>query len=127
MRLALQTGETSRALELMRINDRESAIPSIHGEHIATQGLCLAVTARPGQALAAAKRAEAATSAVEVRVLAQGIRAIVGAASGEADQGLRLLELATQLGAWDPVVVRSARLARPLTISSLSSTKRVRV
>jgi ATP/maltotriose-dependent transcriptional regulator MalT len=105
MRLAVQTGETSRALELMRINDRESAIPSIHGEHIATQGLCLAVTAQPGQALAAARRAEAATSAVEVRVLAQGIRAIVGAASGEADQGLKLLELATQLGAWDPVVV----------------------
>jgi len=105
MRLALQTGEISRALELVRLRDRESAIPSIHGEHIATQGLCLAVGERSNQALAAARRAETRTTAVEVRVLAQAIRAIVAAAAGTPDEGLRLLELATQLGAWDPVVV----------------------
>jgi DNA-binding NarL/FixJ family response regulator len=67
----------------------------------------------------AAEIAENSTTAVEVRVLAQAVRAVVAAADAEAALGSRLLDLAHELGAWDPVVValRSSR-----TLSDLLST-----
>jgi LuxR family maltose regulon positive regulatory protein len=114
MRLALQTGEINRAVELVRAHDNESAIPSIHAEHIATQGLCVAIAGRMEEALLAARSAEQLTSAVEVRVLAQAVRAIVAASQDEPDPGLALLGLAGELGAWDPVVV-ALRASRQLS------------
>jgi DNA-binding NarL/FixJ family response regulator len=111
MRLALQTGQIERALEIGRLHDDESAIPSIHAEHVATHGLCLAIANQPHEAVSAAETAESSTTAVEVRVLAQAVRAVVAAADGEVAEGSRLLDLARELGAWDPVVValRSSR------------------
>jgi DNA-binding NarL/FixJ family response regulator len=111
MRLALQTGQIERALEIGQLHDDESAIPSIHAEHVATHGLCLAIADRAEEAVSAAETAEKSTTAVEVRVLAQAVRAVVGAAGGEVVEGSRLLDLARELGAWDPVVValRSSR------------------
>jgi LuxR family transcriptional regulator, maltose regulon positive regulatory protein len=111
MRLALQTGQIDRALEIGRLQDDESAIPSIHAEHLATHGLCLAIAGRAQEAVSAAETAESSTTAVEVRVLAQAVRAVVAAADGEGGHGSRLLDLAHELGAWDPVVaaLRSSR------------------
>jgi ATP/maltotriose-dependent transcriptional regulator MalT len=114
MRLALQTGEIARSLELVRAHDNESAIPSIHAEHLATQGLCLAIAGRDQEAVAAAISAENSTTAVEVRVLSQAVRAVVAAADGDPKHGSTLLGLADELGAWDPVVV-ALRSSRPLS------------
>jgi DNA-binding NarL/FixJ family response regulator len=66
------------------------------------------------EALLAARSAEQLTSAVEVRVLAQAVRAIVAASQDEPDPGLALLGLAGELGAWDPVVV-ALRASRQLS------------
>jgi LuxR family maltose regulon positive regulatory protein len=114
MRLALETGEIERAVALVRANDNETAIPSIHAEHSATQGLCLAVAGHYSAALAAADTAESGTTAVEVRVLSQAVRAVVGAAANDADQGSAMLQIADELGAWDPVVV-ALRSSKPLS------------
>jgi ATP/maltotriose-dependent transcriptional regulator MalT len=114
MRLALQTGQVEQALELVRLPANESAIPSIHAEHMATKGLCLAVADRRDAALQAAAQADAHTSAVEVRVLSQAVRAVVAAGHDDSHDGLRLLELADDLGAWDPVVV-ALRASRALS------------
>jgi DNA-binding NarL/FixJ family response regulator len=105
MRLALSTGEVERAMELVGASDNESAIPSIHAEHLATQGLCLAIGGKHHEALQAAEQAQARTSAVEVRVLSQAVRAAVAAAEGDTREGMAMLNLANQLGVWDPVVV----------------------
>jgi DNA-binding NarL/FixJ family response regulator len=104
MRLALQTGELDRAGQLMRWRDDETAIPSLHAEHRATQGLCLAVAKQPTEALAAVATAEKMTTAVEVRVLAQAVRAVVAAHDGAFAEGRAMFSLADRLGVWDPVI-----------------------
>ena len=114
MRLALQTGQVDEALELVRPSANESAIPSIHAEYIATQGLCLAVADRQDAALQTAMQAETRSTAVEVRVLSQAVRAVVSAARGDHQEGLRMVELAHELGAWDPVVF-ALRASRALS------------
>ena len=104
MRLALQTGELEHALEFVELPDEELAIPSLHGEYLTTQALCLAVGERYEDALAAARSGEKLTTAVEVRVLAHAVRAVVGAMSGTAGGAIDLFALAGRLGTWDPVV-----------------------
>jgi DNA-binding NarL/FixJ family response regulator len=102
-RLALQTGRSAEALQWLPICTRESAIPSIRGEYLATRALCFASQGLQSECLEAATAAEDITSAVEVRVLAAAARAItdtkdVVAAANE------VWQLADQLGAWDPLV-----------------------
>jgi len=104
MRLALQTGEFDRVAELMRSPDYESAIPSLHAEHQATQGLCLAVVNEPVEALTAVTAADKMTTAVEVKVLGQAVRAVVAAHEGSSTEGAAMFSLATRYGVWDPVV-----------------------
>jgi LuxR family maltose regulon positive regulatory protein len=104
MRLALQTGELDRVAELMRSPDHESAIPSLHAEHRATQGLCLAVLGQPVEALAAVAAADKMTTAVEVKVLGQAVRAVVAARDRELSAGTAMFSMAERYGAWDPVI-----------------------
>ena len=65
-RLALQTGQREIALELVRRPHVEAAIPSIHGEYLATRALVLAVMGEESAA-EAASAAQQTSSAVEVR------------------------------------------------------------
>jgi DNA-binding NarL/FixJ family response regulator len=104
MRLALQTGEFERVAELMRSPDCESAIPSLHAEHQATQALCLAVVNEPAEALAAVTAAEKMTAAVEVKVLGQAVRGVIAAHEGRPEEGATMFALAGRYGVWDPVV-----------------------
>jgi ATP/maltotriose-dependent transcriptional regulator MalT len=104
MRLGLQTSEFDRVAELMRLPDYESAIPSLHAEHQATQGLCLAVLNEPAEALMATTASDKITTAVEVKVLGQAVRAVVAAREGRSAEGTAMFSLATRYGVWDPVV-----------------------
>ncbi len=109
-RLALQTGQQELALELVKRPDVEAAIPSIHGEYLATRALVLAVVGDDA-ASEAARSAEHTSAAVEVQALARAALAILSAFSGDTE-GLELLwEMATRTGVWDPVVfaLRSSR------------------
>ena len=80
-RLALQTGQTEIALELVRRPDVEAAIPSIHGEYLATRALVLAVTGEESAA-EAASAAQQTSSAVEVQALALAALATLSALRG---------------------------------------------
>lgn len=104
MRLALQTGELDRAAQLMRLPDNESAIPSLHAEHRATQGLCLAVAKQPLEALAAVATAEKMTTAAEVKVLGHAVRAVVRAQEGVSADAVEMFSVARRYGVWDPVI-----------------------
>jgi DNA-binding NarL/FixJ family response regulator len=124
MRLAIATGEIDRAMQLVRMQTDESAIPSMHAEHLATQGLCLAIVGQAEDALDAASAADSTTTAVEVRVLSQAVRAIVDAGAGNTGEAITMFSLAEELGAWDPVVV-ALRASRTLSdlAASLDDTK----
>lgn len=103
-RLALLTGQADVALAYVSPPDAEAAIPSLHGEYWATRGLVLACLDDASGARDAADTARRLTTAVEVRVLASSVFAIVAAKDGGADEALELWETAKELGAWDPVV-----------------------
>jgi ATP/maltotriose-dependent transcriptional regulator MalT len=103
-RLALETAQPERALEYVTPRDREVAIPSLHAEYLATRGLALAVLDRGPEALSSAREAEHLSTAVEVRTLASAVGAMVGAAEHDLAPARRLLQLASSLGTWDPVV-----------------------
>jgi ATP/maltotriose-dependent transcriptional regulator MalT len=109
-RLSLQTGQPERALETVTSPDRETAIPAIRGEYLATRAVALAVLKRDGAAEATAQEAQDTSDAVEVRVLAEVARAIMGARAGDTAAAAELWNCAANLGAWDPVVtgVRSS-------------------
>jgi ATP/maltotriose-dependent transcriptional regulator MalT len=103
-RLSLQTGQPEQALEAVASPDRETAIPAIRGEYLATRAVALAVLKRDRAAETTAQTAQETSNAVEVRVLAEVARAIVGARAGDAAAVAGLWECASALGAWDPVV-----------------------
>ncbi len=109
-RLALQTGQRDVALELVRRPDIEAAIPSIHGEYLATRALVLAVTGEESAA-EAASAAQQTSSAVEVQALALAALAILSAFEGERGALASLWQTSSQTGVWDPVVsaLRSSR------------------
>jgi LuxR family maltose regulon positive regulatory protein len=111
-RLALATGDIDSALAAVRMRDREVAIPSLHGEYLATRALVLAVHGDRNDARSSAAAATAMTTAVEVRVLAQATQAILEQDNPE--EGDRLIELATSLNVWDPVVA-ALRACPPLS------------
>jgi ATP/maltotriose-dependent transcriptional regulator MalT len=102
-RLALQTGQRDLAIALVQRPDVEAAIPSIHGEYLATRAVVLAVTG-DASAAEAASTAERTSTAVEVQTLARAAVAILAARSGETDGLATLWRFATRTGIWDPVV-----------------------
>lgn len=103
-RLALQTGELERALELVRPNATEIAIPSLHGEYLATRALTFAACGDIERAESTAAEAVRRTTAVEVKVLAVAARAVSSTGAHQANDCRALFSCARQLGAWDPVV-----------------------
>jgi DNA-binding NarL/FixJ family response regulator len=112
-RLAIETGQDDLALQTVTLPVNDVAIPSIHGEYVATRGLVLSVLGKGSEALEAAGIAERTTGAIEVRVLAQAVRAVCGAREGDPTPAQELWRVATELGAWDPVVA-AVRSFRPL-------------
>jgi ATP/maltotriose-dependent transcriptional regulator MalT len=127
MRLALQTGKFDDAVALSHVPDSESAIPSMHAEYLATQGLCLAMTSAPDAAESAARTAETMSTVAEARVTIAAVRAVTEATRGS-DGRLRLLfELAGRLGVWDPVVaaLRSSVELRELAASTVEIRSRL--
>jgi ATP/maltotriose-dependent transcriptional regulator MalT len=109
-RLALQTGQRDLAIQLVQRPDIEAAIPSIHGEYLATRAVVLAV-AGDDSAAEAASMAEKTSTAVEVQTLARAAVAILAAQNGETDRLAALWGFASRTGIWDPVVfaLRSSR------------------
>jgi DNA-binding NarL/FixJ family response regulator len=103
-RMALQTGELDRALELTQVSIKEVTIPSLHGEFLATRALACAAAGDRERARATAAIAVKSTTAVEVKVMAAAARAI-GAEDADRDRDCQaLFDDAGRLGAWDPVV-----------------------
>lgn len=116
-RLALETGQVDQALALLPDVKREVVIPSIHGEYVATRGLALAVSGLGDAATEAASRAVEVTSAVEVRVLAKAVDAVLSLKGDRSAAAYELWEMADALEVWDPLVVAiraSASLAETL-------------
>jgi DNA-binding NarL/FixJ family response regulator len=103
-RLCLHTGQSGHALDAVFPEPRELAIPSIHGEYLATRALALAVAGESSAANRDAKRAERTSTAIEVRVLAQTARAVLGTHAGDTNQVTKAWRLAEKLGAWDALV-----------------------
>jgi DNA-binding NarL/FixJ family response regulator len=64
----------------------------------------LAIAKQPTEALAAVTTADKMTAAVEVKVLAQAVRAVVAAQDGASSEGRAMFSLADRFGVWDPVV-----------------------
>jgi DNA-binding NarL/FixJ family response regulator len=112
-RLCLSTGDAADALRRLPPTTREKVLPSILGEYHATRALALAATGRRNDALAAAERAEDETSAVEVKILSAGVRAITATRTQVRRQALALWEAAQALDVWDPVVA-AVRISEPL-------------
>jgi LuxR family maltose regulon positive regulatory protein len=110
-RLLLQMGQTDEAVSWVEAPESEAAFPSLHAEYLATRSLALAVLGRAGPANEAAGAAQAMSHSIEVRVLSQAARAVIGAASNDDREALRLFALASKLGTWDPLIaaVRSSR------------------
>lgn len=103
-RLCLQTGQAGQALDAVFPEARELAIPSIHGEYLATRALVLAVAGEQSAASRDAQRAERTSTAIEVRVLAQVARAVLGTRANDINEATKAWRLAEQLGAWDALV-----------------------
>jgi ATP/maltotriose-dependent transcriptional regulator MalT len=110
-RLLMQLARASEGLEYVRNDVEHRAAPSMHGEYLATRAVGQALTGDHKQALRSADLADATSISSEVRVLAEGARAIVNAERGNPDQAAKLVALAQQRQTWDPVVscVRSSQ------------------
>jgi DNA-binding CsgD family transcriptional regulator len=98
------------ALELVRRADVEAAIPSIHGEYLATRALVLAAMGDE-TAEETARIAAQTSTAVEVQILAQAAIATLAAFDRDHTGLATLWRDAAETGAWDPVVfaLRSSR------------------
>ena len=103
-RLALQTGEFDRAVELVEIPATEVAIPSLHGEYLATRALTYAAVGDQVQASAMAAAAIKLSTAVEVTVMASAARAIGAQGTRRNSECRALFDCASLLGTWDPVI-----------------------
>lgn len=112
-RLALQTGQNAQAVSFLPEVKRETVIPSIHGEYLATRALALAVNGSTASALEAAAAATEMTSAVEVRVLAAATEAVASSRSTQPAAASRLWDTAEALEVWDPLVA-AVRASAPL-------------
>jgi ATP/maltotriose-dependent transcriptional regulator MalT len=112
-RLLLQTGQPERAVEITTEPVVERLYPSWLAEYLATNALALACIGDESQSLAASAEAARLSRVVEVRMLVATARAILNARDGDIDAASTLLDEATSLGAWDPVVC-GLRASRPL-------------
>jgi ATP/maltotriose-dependent transcriptional regulator MalT len=103
-RLRLQTGRIDDAVLLTEDPPPTKLIPSWRGEHLATRALALACAGSHVEARKAAEAARKASRAVEVRVLAAAADATADVSIGKVEASAELMKLASELGAWDPVV-----------------------
>jgi len=115
-RLVLEAGKPAEAVELTAAPPDPRNYPSWRAEYVATRALALACAGQHDAALAAADEADSLSRVVEVRVLAAAARAVVDAQRSRTEEGLRMLRMAEDLGAWDPVVC-ALRASRELSDS----------
>ena len=81
-----------------------------HAEHEATEAFALACLGRADEAEQHARVSEAMTRCIEARGFAAAARAVSAARAFDASGATKLIDVADQLGIWDPVVcaVRSS-------------------
>jgi DNA-binding NarL/FixJ family response regulator len=113
-RMALQTGELDRALELVQLPATEVTIPSLHAEYLAIRALTYAAAGNAKQAAAMAAAAVQGSTAVEVNVLAAASRAISAEDTNREVACEALFACASRLGTWDPVLT-ALRCSPPLS------------
>jgi LuxR family maltose regulon positive regulatory protein len=118
-RLLLQIGQPDEAIKQVRSDVNLRMIPSWLGEYVATRALALACLGRSSDADSAAKQAVAISRAAEVRLLATAARAVNGVGATDAFPVSSLIDEATALEAWDPVVC--ALRASPELASAIAS------
>ncbi|HEX4526549.1 MAG TPA: LuxR C-terminal-related transcriptional regulator [Gaiellaceae bacterium] len=113
-RMALQTGELARAVELGHMPATEVTIPSLHAEFLATRALTCAAAGDRAEAISLAAAAIEQTTAVEVRVMAAAARAVSAEGARRTGECEALFDCAGRLGTWDPVVT-ALRCSPPLS------------
>ena len=113
-RMALQTGEFKRALELVQLPATEVTIPSLHAEYLAIRALTYATVGNAEQAATMAAAAVQRSTAVEVKVLAAAARAVSAEDAEREAKCEALFACAQRLGTWDPVVT-ALRCSPPLS------------
>jgi ATP/maltotriose-dependent transcriptional regulator MalT len=104
-RFLLQLAQPHEALEYVRYDTHDAAVPSMQAEYLATRALVHAVLRNPDESRAAAETAEARSISCEVRVLAQAARSILATHAGDVTQAVAVVDLADTLQVWDPLVV----------------------
>ena len=100
----LQTGKVEEATQLTTGDPDARNLPSWRAEYIATHALALACLGDDEGARAAAALAGTTSQVVEVRVLVTASNSVVSARQGDISTAIQLLDVANNLGAWDPVV-----------------------
>jgi LuxR family transcriptional regulator, maltose regulon positive regulatory protein len=113
-RMLMQTGQAEEAVQVTAQSPTEHAYPSWRGEYLATRALGLAVLGRDKDALSAVAVAAATSSVVEVRVLCAATHSVLAAHRGRVKEAATLLEVAREVGTWDPVVC-ALRASRELS------------
>ncbi len=108
-RLLLQTGDAPEAVACVTPSPPDRLIPSWRGEYYATRALALACAGENSDSRRAAALAEQASTAPEIRLLAQGALAVIGT---DLSRAHALLAAAERTQVWDPVVclLRSSRV-----------------
>jgi ATP/maltotriose-dependent transcriptional regulator MalT len=112
-RMLLQLAQPEEALEYVRFDTHEAAAPSMRAEYLATRALVLACLGRTADALAAAHSAEQQSVSCEVRVCAAAARSILAGNNQDLLGAKRVVELASQLQVFDPLLV-ALRSNQPL-------------
>ncbi len=103
-RSLMQLARAAEGLRLVRYDSEHRAAPAMHGEYLATRAIGHALLGAHDDALEAANVADATSISSEVRVLAEGARAIIAASDGDAACAARLITEAQRRQTWDPVV-----------------------
>jgi ATP/maltotriose-dependent transcriptional regulator MalT len=123
-RLLMQVARVADGFEHVRFDIDHRAAPSMHGEYIATRAVGQALLGDYEEALRSADEADEVSISSEVRVLAEGARAIVSAEQGRPEDAANLIRLAHERQAWDPVI-SSVRSSHTLA-SCLAANDRLR-
>ena len=123
-RFLLQLAQADEALEYVRFETHDAAVPSMHAEYLATRALVYAVLKDEGAALAAAEAAESRSISCEVRVLAQAARSILAAQAGDVAGAVAVVDLADRLQVWDPLV--AALRSEPILADLLATQDQAR-
>jgi LuxR family transcriptional regulator, maltose regulon positive regulatory protein len=120
-RLLLETGQADEALQRVSTEPEFPLIPSWRAEYVATRALAHACLSQSDKAMSAADEADATSAAGEVRVLVAAARAVVAAKNG--GSVVTVIEIASRLGIWDPVVC-ALRASRDLADALAASQAR---